>query len=133
METKTKLKWACSVEKCNSKSYRSTTLSSSTEIATLLNVRLTSFIVDTDGNKVPLCRSHYYHLCSILREPPECCASCGTKPKGKTQLFIHHRPAPDIVNAYISMLCDEQTKLSGTSIICCARYKFLIKLLSIHS
>ena len=81
---KPKLKWACSVEKCNSESYRSTTLSSSTEIATLLNVRLTSFTVDADGNKVPLCRSHYNHLCSILREPPECCKSRGTKPKGKT-------------------------------------------------
>ena len=93
---KPKLKGACSVEKCSSESHRSTNLSSPTEIATLLNVRLTSFTVDTDGNKVPLCRSHYNHLSSILREPPECCESCGTKPKRKTQ-FIHHCPATDVV------------------------------------
>ena len=120
---KLKVKGACSVEKCTSESYRSTNLSSPTEIATLLNVRLTSFTVDPDGNKVPLCRSHYNHLCSILREPPKCCESCGTKPKGKTQ-FICHCPVPDVINAYISMLCDEQAKLSSTSIICCACYKF---------
>lgn len=104
------------MEKCSSESYRSTNLSSPTEIATLLNVRLTSFTVDVDGNKVPLCCSHYNHLCSILRESPRCCESCGTKPKGKIQ-FICHCSAPDVINAYISMLCDEQAKLSSTSSI----------------
>lgn len=121
---KPKVKGICSVKKCSSKSYRSTNLSSPTEIASLLNVQLTSFTVYTNGNKVPLCHTHYNHLCSIFREAPKCCDFCGTKPKGKTQ-FIRHCPAPDIVNAYIiSMLCDEQTKLSGTSIICSACYKF---------
>ena len=80
---KPKVKAVCSVEKCSVESYRSTNLSSPTEIATLLDVRLTSFTVDVDENKIPLCHSHYNHLCSILKE------SCGTKPKGKTHyLFV---------------------------------------------
>lgn len=120
---KPKVKGTCSVEKCSLELYRNTNLSNPAEIATLLNVRLTSFTVDTDGNTVPLCRSHYNRLYSILREPSKCCDSCGTKPKGKKQ-FIRHCPAPDIINDYILMLCDERAKLNSTSVICCACYKF---------
>ena len=62
---KPKVKAVCGVEKSSVESYRSTNLSSPTEIATLLDVRLTSFTVDVDENKIPLCHSHYNHLCSI--------------------------------------------------------------------
>ena len=120
------MKAVCSVDKCTSESYRSTIFSSPTEIATLLDVRLTSFTVDVDGSKIPLCCSHYNHLCSILRELPKCCEL--VEPNLREKQFIRHCSAPDVINAYISILYDEQAflieLLSKSS-----KHKYLVSLL----
>ena len=88
-----KEKGVCAVEKCGTVMHRCTNLADPTEVASLLKVRLTAFVVGDDGigSSVPLCRSHYNHLHSILRAPPQRCESCGSKPKEKHNLTVTAR------------------------------------------
>ena len=52
-------KGLCSVENCKKTAHRRTSLGSASEIATTLEVRLTSFQVGDSDTKIPLCHEHY--------------------------------------------------------------------------
>ena len=118
----------CSVEKCGVEVYRNTNLATPSEVSSVLHTRVTTFTVDDTDSTVPLCKKHYTELYSILRAPStQCCEACGAKPKGKTK-FVRRCQSPELANAYLSLLCNEQSKLSTTSTICSACYKFFLRI-----
>lgn len=82
-----KSKTHCGVEKCSQDVYRNTKIASPTQIETILQEKLSAFLV-TDTVNTPLCQMHYNKVYSYLHAPVEC-DSCKSKSKRREQYSRH--------------------------------------------
>ena len=115
-------KGLCSVENCKKTAHRRTSLGSASEIATTLEVRLTSFQVGDSDTKIPLCHEHYSEFYESAKRNSlvqSLCESCGRVVEN-----VRHCQDPDIVNAYFERTCNEQTSFTKSSIVCFSCYQF---------
>ena len=116
----TSTKGRCGVDGCDKHAYRRTQMASP--------VAVVGKDVATSHPATPLCKAHYIQIQNTIHAPRPC-SSCGAKPKWGEQ-HTRHCPDAQLVNSYLTNICNETSALTTSSTICSNCYKLFTDVVS---